>query len=389
MAVTDDFYALLGVGRQANEDELKKAYRSKARELHPDANPDDPGAEEQFKAVTLAYETLRDPERRRKYDMFGPEAIRGTGAGGTGVGDPFAGFGATGLGDLFDAFFGGAGPFGAAGGAGQGRRGGRAGPPPGEDSEAVLDLDFADAVFGAEQEISVRMPVPCTVCEATGARPGTSAATCTNCGGTGELRRVRQSILGQMVTASPCGRCGGTGQEIASPCSECRGQGRRIEERTFMVEVPAGVDNGSTLRLPGRGAAGPRGGPAGDLFVHLRVHPNARFQRSGNDLHHELHLAMTQAALGVHLAFETLDGQEELTFSPGTQTGHVIRLRGKGVPLLQARGRGDLLISVVVDVPTDVTKEQEELLRQLAAQREELVAPQEAGLFSKIRHAFK
>jgi molecular chaperone DnaJ len=156
-----------------------------------------------------------------------------------------------------------------------------------------------------------------------------------------------------------------------------------------MVEVPAGVDNGSTLRLPGRGAAGPRGGPAGDLFVHLRVHPNARFQRSGNDLHHELHLAMTQAALGVHLAFETLDGQEELTFSPGTQTGHVIRLRGKGVPLLQARGRGDLLISVVVDVPTDVTKEQEELLRQLAAQREELVAPQEAGLFSKIRHAFK
>ncbi|MDQ1418217.1 MAG: molecular chaperone DnaJ [Acidimicrobiaceae bacterium] len=394
MAVNEDFYALLGVGQQANEDELKKAYRKLARELHPDANPGDPEAEERFKAVTLAYETLRDPERRRRYDMFGPEAIRGTGAGGSGTADPFAGFGATGLGDLFDAFFGGASPFGAgagaggAGGAGA-RRGGRPGPPPGEDSEAVLDLDFADAVFGVEQEISVRIPVPCSVCDATGARPGTSPVTCTNCNGTGELRRVRQSILGQMVTASPCTRCGGTGQEIASPCGECRGQGRRNEERTFMVEVPAGVDNGSTLRLPGRGAAGPRGGPPGDLYVHLRVHPHARMQRSGNDLHHELHLAMTQASLGVTMPFETLDGSEELTFSPGTQSGQVVRLRGRGVPVLQGRGRGDLLITVVVDVPTDLTKEQEELLRNLAAQREETVAPQEAGLFSKIRHAFK
>ncbi len=389
MAVTEDFYALLGVGPQANEDEIKKAYRKLARELHPDANPEDPVSEERFKAVTLAYETLRDPERRRKYDMFGPEAIRGTGAGGAATTDPFAGFGATGLGDLFDAFFGGGSPFGAGGGAAGGRRGGRAGPPPGEDSEAVLDLDFADAVFGAEKEISVRIPVPCTACSASGARPGTFASTCSNCGGSGELRRVRQSILGQMVTASPCSRCGGTGQEIASPCGECRGQGRRIEERSFMVEVPPGVDNGSTLRLPGRGASGPRGGSAGDLYVHLRVHPHPRLQRSGNDLHHELHLAMTQAALGVTLTFETLDGPEELTFSPGTQSGHVVRLRGRGVPVLQGRGRGDLLISVVVDVPTELSKEQEELLRQLAVERGEMVAPQEAGLFSKIRHAFK
>ena len=156
-----------------------------------------------------------------------------------------------------------------------------------------------------------------------------------------------------------------------------------------MVEVPAGVDNGSTLRLPGRGAAGPRGGPPGDLYVHLRVHPHPRFQRSGTDLHQELHLAMTQAALGVTLPFETLDGTEELTFSPGTQTGHVVRLRGRGVPVLQGRGRGDLMVSVVVEVPTELTKEQEQLLRDLAAQREEIVAPQEAGLFSKIRHAFK
>ncbi|MDQ6946857.1 MAG: DnaJ domain-containing protein, partial [Actinomycetota bacterium] len=341
MAVTEDFYALLGVSPQATEDELKRAYRRLARELHPDANPDS-AAEERFKAVTLAYETLRDPERRRRYDMFGPEAIRGTGAGGgpAGGGDPFGGFGATGLGDLFDAFFGGTSPFGAGGGGA--RRGGRAGPPPGEDSEAVLDLEFADAVFGVEREISVRIPVPCSVCAATGARPGTSPTTCATCGGSGELRRVRQSILGQMVTASPCARCGGTGQEIASPCAECRGQGRRTEERSFMVDVPAGVDNGSTLRLPARGAAGPRGGPPGDLFVHLRVHPHPRLKRSGHDLHHELHLAMTQAALGVTMPFETLDGTEELSLSPGTQTGHVVRLRGRGVPVLQGRGRGDL-----------------------------------------------
>jgi molecular chaperone DnaJ len=387
MAVTEDFYSLLGVSPQANEDELKKAYRKLARELHPDANPDNAQAEQRFKEITFAYETLRDPERRRKYDMFGPEAIRGTGAGGGNAADPFGGFGgASGLGDLFDAFFGGNSPF--AGGAGA-RRPGRGGPPPGEDSEAVLDLEFTDAVFGAEREISVRIPVACTVCDATGARPGTSATRCAQCNGTGELRRVRQSILGQMVTASPCGRCGGTGEEIASPCAECRGQGRRIEERTFMVEVPAGVDNGSTLRLPGRGAAGPRGGPPGDLFVHLRVHAHPTLQRAGQDLHHEFHLAMTQAALGVTLPFETLDGTEELPFAPGTQTGAVFRLRGRGVPVLQGRGRGDLVISVVVDVPTEVSKEQEDLLRQLAALREETVAPLEAGLFSKIRHAFK
>jgi molecular chaperone DnaJ len=311
--------------------------------------------------------------------MFGPEALRG---GGGGAGDPFAGFGSTGLGDLFDAFFGGAGPFGGGARA-------RTGPPPGPDAEAIIDLEFTEAVFGAEHELSVRLPKVCATCDGSGARPGTTPITCSNCNGTGELRRVRQSILGQMVTSNPCSRCGGSGEEITSPCPDCRGEGRRTESTSFVVEVPAGVDNGTTLRLAGRGAAGPRGGRPGDLYVHLRVRPDPRFVRDGVDLHHELHVAMTQAALGVTLSVDTLDGAEDLALPAGTQSGKEIRLRGRGVPHVQGRGRGDLIVTVVVDVPSGLTKTQEELLRQLAAEREEQVAPADTTLFSKIRHAFK
>jgi molecular chaperone DnaJ len=379
-----DFYALLGVTANASEDEIKRAYRKLAREFHPDANPDDPAAEERFKEVTFAYETLRDPERRRRYDMFGPEAARGTGAGAPAGADPFGGgLGNSGLGDLFDAFFGGTNPFGG------GARGARSGPRRGEDAEAILDLEFAEAVFGAEKELSVRLPVTCGTCSGSGARPGTTPTTCSGCNGSGEIRRVRQSILGQMVTAGPCPRCGGAGEEITSPCSDCRGEGRRMQDKSLAVEVPAGVDEGSTLRLTARGASGGTGGQSGDLYVHLRVRPDPRFQRRGADVHHELHLAMTQAALGANLAFETLDGTEELVIAPGTQTGRELRLRARGAPHLQARGRGDLIITVVVDAPTELTKAQEDLLRQLADERGELVAPSDTGLFSKIRSAFK
>jgi molecular chaperone DnaJ len=379
MPPSGDYYALLGVDRTATEDDIKRAYRRLARELHPDANPDDPAAEERFKEVTFAYEVLRDAERRRQYDMFGAEAIRGAGAG---AGDPFAGFGSSGIGDLFDAFFGGASPFGA------GART-RSGPPPGQDAEALLDLEFTEAVFGAERELSVRLPRACASCGGSGARSGTTPITCSMCNGSGEVRRVRQSILGQMVTSNPCPRCAGSGEEITTPCPDCRGEGRRTEDTSFVVEVPAGVDNGSTLRLTGRGAAGPRGGRTGDLYVHLRVRPDPRFVREGVDLHHDLHIAVTQAALGASLSLDTLDGVEELSIAAGTQPGREIRLRGRGVPHVQGRGRGDLIITVVVDVPTGLTKEQETLLREFAAERSEEVAPAETGLFSKIRHAFK
>jgi molecular chaperone DnaJ len=375
-----DYYELLGVARNATPDELKKAYRKLARELHPDTNPD-PTAEERFKEINTAYETLSDPERRQRYDMFGADQ---PGMGGAGF-DPFGGGGAGGLGDIFEAFFGGQGgsPFGG------GRGGGRGGPPRGADLEVALDLEFTEAVFGVSREMSVRVPVTCSTCSGSGAKPGTSPQTCAQCNGTGQVRRVRQSILGQMVTAGPCTTCHGMGETIAEPCSDCRGEGRKTEERTFTVDVPAGVDSGSTLRLSGRGAAGPRGGQNGDLYVHLRVAADKRFERAGYDLVEELHVPMTQAALGAHLQYETLDGTEDLVLPTGTQTGRVFRLRGRGVPHVNDRGRGDLLVRVVVDTPSSLSDDEEELLRKLAALRGDDVAPQEQGFFSKIRSAFK
>jgi molecular chaperone DnaJ len=366
-----DYYELLEVGRDASPDDIKRAYRRLARQLHPDANPGDREAEARFKELAVAYETLSDPEKRRRYDLFGAEGV-GSSTG------PAGGFG-----DLFDMFFNGASPFGGGGG------GGRAGPPRGVDQEVVIDLTFEAAVFGTEAPVTVRTAVPCEACEATGATPGTTPTTCTDCGGAGQVRRVRQSILGQMVTAGQCPRCGGLGSVVADPCGACHGEGRRIEDKTYTVEVPAGIDNGATLRLTGRGAAGPRGGGLGDLYVHLRVAPHEFFERHGDDLVHDLHVPFTQAALGTTLAFETLDGVEEVTVARGTQTGSVIRLKGRGVPHVQGRGRGDLLVQIVVDVPTDLAPEEETLLRQLAELRGDDVAVAEAGLFSRIRSAFK
>lgn len=372
-----DYYELLGVARNATEDEIKRAYRALARKLHPDASGGDVESEERFKQVTLAYETLRDPERRRRYDMFGPEGAA-RGAGGM---DPGAFFGAGGLNDIFDAFFGGF-P------GGGGRR--SSGPTRGADSEVALELSFEEAVFGASKDVSLRTAVVCQTCGGSGARPGTEPSTCSACGGAGEIRRVRQSLLGQVVTASPCPRCGGMGQEIAKPCVDCGGDGRRAENRTWTVDIPAGVDDGVTLRLSGRGPAGPRGGPPGDLYVHLRVRPHEQFQREGSDLVCRLHISMAQAALGARLTLETLDGSEQLEVPAGTQSGRVFKLRGRGVPFTDGRGRGDLLVPVVVDVPTDLSKAEEELLRQFAAERgEEVAAPGAGGIRARFRSAFR
>jgi molecular chaperone DnaJ len=375
-----DLYEILGVDRNATDDELKRAYRQKAREHHPDTNHGENGTEERFKEVSLAYEVLRDPERRAQYDRYGAAGVFGAAAGGGGgQGDPFGG----GLGDLFDAFFNGM------GGATTGGRGRRSGPMPGPDAELVIRLAFREAVFGIHREVKVKAPVHCDTCEGTGARPGTSPIRCPDCDGAGELRRVRQSILGQVVTAVPCVRCQGTGQAIANPCEECGGDGRREEERTLEVDIPPGVDDGTTLRLSGHGPAGFRGGPNGSLFVHLSVAADPVFERAGVDVHASVQVAMTQAALGTVIGFDTLDDQQNITIAPGTQTGAVVQLKGFGIPKLRGRGRGDLFVHVVVETPTGLDDDQRELLATLAAAREETVGLPEPGegIFSKLRSA--
>ncbi|MHB8439038.1 MAG: molecular chaperone DnaJ [Acidimicrobiales bacterium] len=369
--MASDYYALLGVRSDCSDDELKSAYRRKARELHPDSTGGDPEAEARFKEVTIAYEVLRDPQKRARYDRFGPDGVDAQMGG-----MPEGFFGTGGFGDIFDAFFG--------GGAQRGRR---AGPQRGIDSELVLEIEFREAVFGVRREVEIDQVVGCEVCAGSGARPGTTAVRCPDCQGSGEARRVRQSILGQVVTAVPCTRCQGMGEAITSPCSECRGDGRRVEHQRFTVDIPAGVDQGSTLRLTGRGQAGPRGGPAGDLYVHLAVRPDERFTRQGDELQSELHVSMAQAALGTTQVFETLDGTETLVVPPGSQSGLVLRLRGHGVPHVRGRTRGDLHVHVVVDTPTGLTKAQEELLRRLAAERGEDVNAPDAGIMSRLRSA--
>ena len=368
--MTRDHYEVLGVSRDASPEEVKRAYRRLARQHHPDANQGDGGAEAEFKSVAAAYEVLSDPDRRRNYDRFGHD---GPSTGMTG--DPFGG-----IGDIFESFFGGG--FGGAGGR-------RSGPTTGEDLQTTIEVELEDAVFGSEEEITVRTAVACADCEATGSAPGTSVERCGGCSGTGHVQRVRQSLLGQMVTTTSCPACGGRGEVISDPCGACRGEGRRVEEQSFTVNVRAGVDEGTTLRLSGRGAVGPRGGPAGDLYVHVRIRPHAVFERHGSDLMHRLHLPVTQAALGVELDYKTLDGTEILRIPAGTQGGERFRFRDHGVPHLQGRGRGDLVVEVVVDTPIDLTAEEEEILRSLAAERGEAVAEPGDGLLSRIRSAFR
>jgi molecular chaperone DnaJ len=372
-----DYYELLGVSRTASAEEIKKAYRKRARDLHPDANPDNPHAAEQFKELSKAYAVLSDDDQRARYDRFGEAGVGG--AGNPNFEDLFGGGG---LGDIFEAFFGGGGsPFGG------GRRG-PSGPPRGQDMEVVVTVDFEQAVFGAQIPVELKLPQRCDVCDGSGAGEGTKPVTCAECDGSGQVRRVRQSVLGQMVSTSPCPRCGGLGEVITTPCSACRGEGRVTKDKTYTVDVPAGVVDGSTLRLTRRGSAGPRGGTQGDLYVHLRVRPHDRYRRVDDDLVTDVSISIAQASLGTKLVLPTLDGDEDLVVPPGTQPGHEFVLRGRGVPRLQHRGRGDLRVIVRVDVPTKLSHHERDLLKSFAEGRGEEVGEFSGGLFSKIKSAF-
>lgn len=373
-----DHYAVLGVSQQANEAEIKKAYRQLARQFHPDQNHDDPEAEARFKEIANAYEVLGDSDRRTRYDRFGDDGLGGQGAAGGGGGGPFG----ANLGDIFETFFGGGGsPFGG---------GGRpSGPPRGEDLETVLELDLSEAVFGGEQMVTIRTGVACEPCGTSGAEPGSDTSTCAECGGAGQVQRVRQSILGQMVTNTQCPTCGGRGQTIDEPCTTCNGQGRNIEDVTYTVDVPPGVDSGSTLRLTGRGAKGPRGGAQGDLYVHISVHDHELFVRDGDDLLLHQKIGFAQAALGAELQIPTLEEPETLLVPMGTDSGRRFRLRHMGVPHVNGRGRGDLVVELIVQTPTELSEEEELLLRQFAELRTEHVAPSDPGFFRKVKSAFK
>ncbi len=363
-----DYYELLGVARDADAATIKKAYRKLAIELHPDKNPGNAEAEAKFKEVSEAYEVLSDDNKRSQYDRFGS-----VGGGGGFSGDPFGG----GLGDLFDAFF-------------QGGQSQRRPSNQGVDLEVSTDLTLEEAVKGVEKKISVRTAVGCDTCEGTGAEKGSSVSRCGQCEGSGQIRQVRQSILGQMMTTSTCPRCGGEGQVVENPCNACSGEGRIIKDSEYTVDIPAGVGHGSTLKLSGKGAVGPRGGGSGDLYVHVRVKDHAVFDRDQDDLFAELHVSMTQAALGAEITFDALEGPVPVRVNAGSQTGELFTLKNLGVPKLNGGGsRGNLILRLVVDTPTALTTDQEDALRKFAELREEAVADPTDGIIDHIKSKFK
>jgi molecular chaperone DnaJ len=389
--LSQDLYELLGVPRDADADTIKKAYRRLARQLHPDVNPD-PETQEKFKEVSRAYEVLSDPQKRASYDRGGDPFV-GAGAAGFGQG---AGFSFT---DIMDAFFGG-----GAGGPGQGGRGPRQRTRRGQDALIRLDIDLAEAAFGVARELKVDTAVVCTTCHGEGAAPGSKPVTCETCRGAGEVAHVQRSFLGEIRTLRPCAACRGFGTLIPEPCRECAGDGRVRSRHTLTVKIPAGVDNGTRVQLTEQGEVGPGGGPPGDLYVEIHVEPHPTFTRHGGDLHCTISLPMTAAALGTTLTLplleadlETSEGTDvrtdfELEIRPGTQSGSEQVLRGFGVPGLRG-GRGDLIVSIVIDTPTRLDQRQEELLRELAAIRGEespdgqVHAPQKS-MFGRLRDAF-
>jgi len=391
--VSQDLYETLGVPRDADNDAIKKAYRRLARQLHPDVNPD-PETQERFKDVTRAYEVLSDPEKRRMYDLGG-DPFGGAGAGGFGQG---AGFSFT---DIMDAFFGG-----QAGGAAGGGRGPRPRVRRGQDALIRLEIDLAEAAFGTTRELKVDTAVLCTGCQGSGAAAGSSPVRCETCHGRGEVHQVQRSFLGEIRTMRPCAACRGFGSIIPEPCRECSGDGRVRSRRTITVKIPAGVDTGTRVQLSEQGEVGPGGGPAGDLYVEIHVAEHRVFTRHGDDLLCTVTVPMTAAALGTTLELPTLEADLveagkptdvetslELDIREGTQSGTEIVLNGRGVPALRGAGRGDLVVRVVVETPTRLDDRQEELLRELAALRDEEtpdgnVQASHQSVFDKLRNAF-
>jgi molecular chaperone DnaJ len=370
-----DYYEVLGVGRHADEAEIKKAFRRLARELHPDTNPE-PGAEERFKEAAEAYEVLSDGERRRLYDAYGHEGLRSGG-----MAPNFEGFGS--VADIFSAFFG-SGGFDSAFGTG---RGGRAGAVQGADAAVAVAIDLGEAAAGSSVEVSYDVEVRCGTCHGNGAQPGTPIVTCPRCQGSGQLQAVSRTAFGQLVRTAVCDRCGGDGRVPEQPCETCRGAGRIVEPRTLHVDVPAGIADGQRIRLAGRGHAGDRGGPAGDLYVTIRVREDERFVRDGEDLHTVVDVPAPLAALGTTLTVPTLEGEIPVEIPAGTQPGEVLRLRGRGLPPLRRGRTGDLHVHVNVVIPRRLTREQRELFERLADSLTDGNTRSDEGMLAKLKRA--
>ena len=363
-----DPYAVLGVGRDASEQEIKKAFRSLARELHPDVNAHDPDAEEKFKEAAEAHEILSDPQRRATYDRFGHDGLRSGG-----YAPNFDAFGS--IGDLFDAFFGG-GAFGA-----------RTGPEQGADVAATIEIDLLEAVEGVEREITFEAIDRCEHCRGNGAEPGTPIETCERCGGSGQLQAATRTPFGQMVRTMICDACHGEGRIASRPCRDCRGRGRKVGRRKLEVKVPPGISDGQRIRLSGRGHTGEVGAPAGDLYVLVRVREDERFVREGDDLVTALDVAAPLAALGATLDVATLQGVSSVQLPPGSQPGDVLTLKGQGMPALGRGRRGDLRVVVNVVIPRRLNEQQRELLEQLHATLTPENMSSQESMFSKLRRA--
>lgn len=369
-----DYYEILNVSKDASLDEIKAAYRKLAKKYHPDLNPNDKEAEQKFKEINEAYEVLSDPEKRRRYDMFGEAGVNGQG----GYSQDFTGFGDI-FDDIFDMFTGG---FGRAT-----HRARDYGPVKGADLRYDLTLEFEEAVFGAEKEIQIRRSESCSTCNGTGVKPGSSKETCSKCNGSGEIRYAQRTPFGQFVRVATCDMCGGTGEIIKEKCVSCNGTGKVLKNKRIKVKIPAGVDTGSIISVKGEGEAGDRGGPPGDLYVYINVKPHKIFKRKGNDIFLTVPISFTEACLGAEIEVPTLEGIEKFDLPAGTQTGEEFKLKNKGVPNVRGFGRGDLYFKVKIQVPKKLTDRQKELLLELDKEFNNR-KQEKKGFFKKMKDAF-
>ena len=354
-----DYYEVLGVDKSASEDEIKRAYKKMARKYHPDLNPDNKEAEEKFKEVNEAYEVLSDSDKKARYDQFGFAGVDpnyGAGAGGGAYGA--GGFDFGDLGDIFGSFFG--------GGFGSAQRRNPNAPQRVESIRLSVTISFEEAAFGCEKEVSVDRYETCAVCHGSGCADGTSPEVCPDCHGSGQVQVRRQTPMGVFATTSPCGRCGGKGRIIKTPCTACRGSGLERKRRTIQAKIPAGIDNGQTISIRGQGHAGKNGGPSGDLLITITVRPHELFRREGTSVLCEAPITFAQAVLGAELEIPTIDGKVKYDLPEGTQSGTTFRLKGKGIPELNGRGRGDQYVTVYIETPRNLNREQKEALKKFA-----------------------